>query len=288
MEYFLFIAIFVAIYGILALSLNLITGYTGLISLAHAAFFGIGAYTVAVLTTTFGLNFFFALAIGIVYALALSFIVGVIFSRLGGDYYVLGTVGFNYIVWTVMLNWDSVTHGPLGVSNIPRPAFFGLLFNSNEKFFLLALSIFVIVYLFSRFLVRSSFGRILKAIREDERAIAVFGYRTLWYKVLVFMIAAAAASVAGGLYASYIAYIDPTTFMVAESIFILSIVIVGGLANLEGSILGAVFLVLLPEALRFVGFSADIAAQMRQAIYGLLLILAMLYRPQGLIGEYKL
>jgi len=288
MEYFLFIAIFVAIYGILALSLNLITGYTGLISLAHAAFFGIGAYTVAVLTATFGFNFFFALAIGIVYALALSFIVGVIFSRLGGDYYVLGTVGFNYIVWTVMLNWDSVTHGPLGVSNIPRPAFFGLLFNSNEKFFLLALSIFVIVYLFSRFLVRSSFGRILKAIREDERAIAVFGYRTLWYKVLVFMIAAAAASVAGGLYASYIAYIDPTTFMVAESIFILSIVIVGGLANLEGSILGAVFLVLLPEALRFVGFSADIAAQMRQAIYGLLLILAMLYRPQGLIGEYKL
>ena len=145
-----------------------------------------------------------------------------------------------------------------------------------------------IVYLVSRFIVRSSFGRVLKAIREDEKAIQVFGYRTLNYKLAVFVLGAMMAAFSGSLYASYITYIDPSTFVVSESIFVIAIIILGGLASLRGSIVGAVFLVLLPEMLRFVGFPDEIAAQMRQAVYGLLLILLMLYRPQGLVGEYKL
>jgi branched-chain amino acid transport system permease protein len=129
---------------------------------------------------------------------------------------------------------------------------------------------------------------VLKAIREDENAIRVFGYNTLHYKLAIFVIGATLASIAGGLFASYITFIDPSTFTLNESIFILAIIILGGLSNNKGAVLGAACLILLPEILRFVGFPSDIAAQMRQVVYGLILILLMLYRPQGLVGEYKL
>jgi len=140
----------------------------------------------------------------------------------------------------------------------------------------------------AQFLTKSSFGRVLKAIREDEKAIQVFGYNTLFFKLTIFVIGAVIASLAGSLYASYITYIDPSSFNLPESIFILAIIILGGLANNKGVILGAVCLVILPEALRFVGFPSDVAAQMRQVTYGVILVLLMLYRPQGLMGEYKL
>ena len=156
------------------------------------------------------------------------------------------------------------------------------------EFLILALVFLALIYFVSRFIVNSSFGRILKAIREDEKAIQVFGYNTLYYKLAIFVISAAMAGVAGSLFASYITFIDPSSFWLMESIFILAIVILGGLSNLKGSLLGALFLILLPEALRFVGMPNDIAAQMRQVIYGVILILLMLYRPQGLAGEYKL
>ncbi len=263
-------------------------GYTGLLSVAHAAFFGVGAYATAILGTQLGINFFFSVLIGILLSGVISFLIGVILSRLGGDYYVLGTVGFNFIVFSILLNWDSLTRGPLGIPGVLRPDFFGVAFTSNISFFILAVIFGVLLYLISRSIVNSSFGRALKAIREDESAIKVFGYNTLFYKLAIFMIAAGMASVAGSLFASYITFIDPTAFVVMESVFILAIVILGGFANLKGSILGALILVLLPELLRFVGLSPDIAAQARQAIYGTILIVLMLYRPQGLIGEYKL
>ncbi|HDH53607.1 MAG TPA: branched-chain amino acid ABC transporter permease [Nitrospirae bacterium] len=145
-----------------------------------------------------------------------------------------------------------------------------------------------IIFLICRFIVNSSFGRVLKAIREDEKAIEVFGYNTTYYKLIIFVIGALMTSIAGSLFASYLAFVGPSMFMLRESIFILVIIILGGLGNLHGSILGAMFLILLPEALRFVGLPGNIAAQMRQVIYGVILILLMLYRPQGFIGEYKL
>ena len=147
---------------------------------------------------------------------------------------------------------------------------------------------FFFVYLAARFIERSSFGRALKAIREDEEALQVFGYKALHYKLAIFTIGAMLASVAGALFAAYITFIDPSTFTINESIFILSAIILGGLASNKGAVIGAVVLILLPEFLRFVGFPSDIAAQTRQAVYGLVLIVLMLYRPQGLVGEYKL
>jgi branched-chain amino acid transport system permease protein len=292
MDYFIHLAILFGIYSILGISLNLVVGYTGLLSVAHAAFFGIGAYAVGILGAGQGVNFFISLGVGIIVAVIISFLIGKILSRLNGDYYVLGTVSFNYIIFSIFLNWHDLTRGPLGIPGIPRPKLeleiVNYEFLSNFSFLIFVSLFLTFVYFIARFIVNSSFGRVLKAIREDELAIQVFGYRTEKYKLTIFMIAAAFASVAGALFASYISFIDPTSSEVLESIFILTIVILGGLANLRGSILGALILVLLPELLRFVGLPPAVAAQMRQAIYGLILVLFMLFRPQGLIGEYKL
>ncbi len=288
MEYIINLAILVAIYSILGVSLNLLVGYTGLLSVAQAAFYGIGAYATGILLTSLGVNFFASVILGIVAAAIIGFLIGVVLSKFNDDYFALGSLGFGAIIFSIFLNWQNVTRGPLGIPGIAKPNLFGLDFSSNFSFLLLALIFLIFVYITSQFIIHSSFGRVLKAIREDEKAIQIFGYNTLHYKLAIFVISAGMAAIAGSLFASYISFIDPTGFNIMESIFILTIIILGGLANLRGSVLGALFLILLPEILRFIGFPADIAAQMRQVVYGLILILLMLYRPQGLIGEYKL
>ncbi len=288
MAYFVHLAILVGIYGILALSLNLVVGYTGLLSVTHAAFYGIGAYIVALLLTTLGWNFFLALLAGIAVAMIASFLIGLVLSKFKGDYYALGSIGFNVIVYAIFLNWQSVTRGPLGIPGIHRPEIFGFIFSDNVAFLLLTAALLIAVYCISKFIVGSSCGRVLRAIREDETATKVFGYNTPYFKLMIFVIGAGIAAIAGALFATYITFIDPSTFTINESIFLLAVIIFGGLANLRGSMIGALALILLPEFLRFVGFPTEIAAQMRQVTYGLLLIVFMLYRPQGLVGEYKL
>lgn len=284
MDYLVHLATLIGIYGILGLSLNLLVGFTGLISVAHAAFYGLGAYATALLMVEQGVNFFLAWPAAILLAMLAGGLIGLVLSRFRNDYYVLASFGFNVIIFSLFLNFQSITRGPLGIPGIPRPDFF----SANFSFLLLTLTFCLLTFWLCHWLTRSSFGRVLKAIREDERAIQVFGYRTEHYKLLIFMIAAGLAAAAGALYASYITFIDPSTFNLPESIFILAIIILGGLANLRGSLAGAALLVLLPEILRFVGFPSDIAAQMRQLVYGLILVLLMVYRPQGLLGEYKL
>ncbi len=288
MEYLIHIAILISIYAILGLSLNLIVGYTGLLSITQAAFYGIGAYVTAILMVSTGMNFFLALLCAILITGVLSLAIGFVLSKFKDDYYALGSFGFNIIIYSIFLNWQSLTRGPLGIPGIPRPALFGFVFSENAWFLLLGIVCAAVIYGICQYVTRSSFGRVLKAIREDEEAVSVFGYHTLWYKLAIFVIGAMMAAVAGALFASYITFIDPSTFTLTESIFILAIIILGGLANNKGSIIGAACLILLPEILRFVGFPDDIAAQMRQVTYGVILILLMLYRPQGLVGEYRL
>ena len=288
MEYLIHIAILISIYGILGLSLNLVVGFTGLLSITQAAFYGIGAYTTAILLTGTGMNFFLAVILGMVISGVCSLAIGFVLSKFKDDYYALGSFGFNVIIYSIFLNWQSLTRGPLGIPGIPRPSMFGFTFSENVWFLVLSVVLLAIIYLVCQFITGSSFGRVLKSIREDEQAISVFGYRTLWYKLAIFVIGAMMASVAGSLFASYITFVDPSSFALTESIFILAIIILGGLANNKGAVIGAVCLILLPEILRFVGFPNDIAAQMRQVTYGVILILLMLYRPQGLVGEYRL
>jgi len=288
MEYLIHLAILISIYAILGLSLDLVVGYAGLLSVTQAAFFGIGAYTTAILLTSTGMNFFLSMLVGMIITGVCSWFIGYVLSKFKGDYYALGSFGFNVIIYSIFLNWQSLTQGPLGIPGIARPSLFGYTFSSNLSFLILSLAFLVIVFGICEFITRSSFGRVLKAIREDDEAIQVFGYNTTVYKLAIFVIGAMLAAVAGSLFASYISFIDPSSFALTESIFILAVIILGGLASNKGAVLGAVFLILLPEILRFVGFPDEIAAQMRQVVYGIILILLMLYRPQGLVGEYEL
>jgi branched-chain amino acid transport system permease protein len=287
MEYLIHLLILISIYAILGLSLDLVVGLTGLLSVTQAAFYGIGAYTTAILLTNLNINFFLSIIFGMIIAGVSGLVIGLVLSKFKGDYYALGSFGFNVIVYTILLNWQSLTGGPLGIPGISRPNLFTFSFSNNLSFLILSIVIFLIIFGIYYFISKSSFGRVLRAIREDEEVISVFGYHTLWFKMSIFVIGAMLASVAGSLFASYITFVDPSSFTLTESIFVLSIIILGGLANRRGAIIGAVCLVLLPEILRFVGFPSEIAAQIRQAAYGLILILLMLYRPQGLVGEYK-
>lgn len=288
MDYLLHIGILIAIYGILAISLNLLVGYTGMLSLAHAAFFGIGAYTTAILTTQFGLNFFVALMISVVFAALIGALVSLILRRIRGDYFALATLGINIIVFSILLGWQSFTNGPLGITGISAPSILGLTMDTKLSFFILSLVLVVTVYLFSRNLTRATFGKILQAIRDDELSARTKGFKTDCYRFLVFVISAGLAAIAGGLYASYISFIEPATFDILASIFILAAIILGGLARLPGSILGAASFIILQEALRFVGFSDATVGHMRLLVFGLLLVLVMRFKPYGLIGRYSL
>jgi branched-chain amino acid transport system permease protein len=287
MDYYIALATVFSIYAILGLSLNLVVGYTGLLSVTHAAFYGIGAYTTAILLTRTDVGFFLTIPVAIAVAAGISLLIGVVLSRFNDDYYALGSLGLNVIVVSVFLNWGDLTKGALGIPGIPPAHLLGVEL-TGYNLLLLALAVLGIVYAISDRIVTSSFGRVLKAIREDEAALQVFGYNALRYKLTIFVISGAMAAVAGSLLAIYLTYIDPSAFSLLESVFILALIILGGLSNLKGSLVGALLLVLLPELLRFVGFPTEIAAQMRQFVYGVMLILLMIHRPQGLIGEYKI
>lgn len=288
MEYLIHLAILISIYIPLAVSLNLLVGYTGLLSVTHAAFYGIGAYATTLFIVNLHMSFIPALIIGILITGVFAFVFGLILSRFRDDYYALVSFGFNIIVFSILLNWEALTRGPLGIPGILRPEIFGFVFSTNLSFLVLSLVFAAIIYAIAQGIIKSSFGRVLKGIREDEEVLSVFGYNTAQFKLTIFTFTAMMAALAGGLFATYISFIDPSSFALNESIFILAIIILGGLANIRGSVLGALFLILLPEMLRFVGFPTEIAAQMRQVVYGLLLVILMLYRPQGLMGEYKL
>jgi len=288
MNYIFHILIMIIIYIILSLSINLITGFTGLLTLSHAAFFGIGAYISSLLMLNFGINFFPALLIAITGCVILSFIVGYPSLKLKGDYFILATMGFQVIIFTILYNWIPVTRGPYGISGIPSPVLFGFSFNNPPSFFILSALFAIIVLLIVSRLYFSPFGRVLKSIREDELAAMSLGKNTANLKIIAFVIGSGIAAIAGSLYASYISYIDPTSFTLLESVFIISIILVGGSGNLKGPIIGTFFVVLLPEVLRFIGMPSSIAANTRQIIFGIMLVVFMLFRPKGIAGEYKL
>ena len=286
MEYLLHILILISIYTILAVSLNLLVGFTGILSIAHAAFYGIGAYVAALmalrLETPFLLNIFLAMAASGVFGA----IVGIPSLRLREDYFVIATFAFQIIIFSILNNLVGFTGGPLGLPGIPQPNIFGYEISTHLEFLILVIILAGFTYWIANRVVRSPFGRLLKAIREDEIFTQAVGRNVASAKVKVFIISASLASISGVIYATYITYIDPTSFTVMESIFIISIVIIGGTGNLKGSVLGAAFLVALPELLRFVGLPNSVAANVRQILYGALLVIMMMWRPQGFLGEY--
>lgn len=288
MDYLIHILILISIFGVLGLSLNLVVGYTGLLSATHAGFYGIGAYAVALLMQSTGMNFFIALPLSVIITMIAALIIGIVLSKFKDDIYALGSFGFAIITYGLMLNLQEVTRGPLGIPGISRPDIFGFTFSNNFSFLALSIAFLLLVYGIVQYITRSSYGRVLRSIRENESTIKFFGYKTYWYKLSIFIISAGLAAIAGGLFATYVTFIDPSSFTLIESIFLISMIILGGLANNKGALLGVIIMILLPELLRFVGFPTEIAAQMRQVIYGLMLVLMMMYRPQGILGKFKI
>ena len=290
MEYFINLAILFGIYSMLALSLNLLIGMSGLVSLAQAAFYGIGAYIGAFFLMQFNLPFV-VIALIVMLATGLtSLLISFASVKLKGDYFILGTLGFQMIVYTILYNWISVTRGPYGIPGIPSIKLLGIWsLDGIYAYFFLALIVAVLVCLLFSFLQRSSFGRVLKVIRSDGQPAKVLRRKSTRLKVWAFFISAAFAGVAGLIYASYVSYIDPTSFTLDESIFIITALFIGGIGSrVWGPIAGAAVVVILPELLRFVGLPDAVAANLRQVIYGLVLIVLMFVRPQGLLGDAKM
>ncbi|MBM4167660.1 MAG: branched-chain amino acid ABC transporter permease [Ignavibacteria bacterium] len=286
MNYLLHILVMIGIYLILTQSLNLVMGYTGLLSVCHAAFYGIGAYASTLLMTSWGVNFFVALIASIVISMLLSFVVSIPTLRLRGDYFVLGTLGFQAIIFGIMYNWISFTRGPYGIPGIPSPSLFGFVFDSPSSYVSLTTAFALLTVGFVYLITSSQFGRVLKTIREDEIASQAIGKDPLFFKTTSFALGAGVAAIAGSLYAGYMRYIDPTSFTIAESLFLITILAIGGSGNIKGPIVGTVILVVLPEVLRFLQIPDTVAPNIRMMLYALALILLVIYRPRGLAGEY--
>ena len=285
-EYFLHILVLIGIYTVLAVSLDLLVGQTGLLSIAHAGFYGLGAYTSALLAVRLGASFLISLVAGMAVAALVSLVVSFPSLRLHDDYFVIATFGCQMILFGIFNNWVSFTRGPLGIPAIPQPTIFGWNVRSRISFVLLTALLAVCSYLVVTLLARSPFGRVLRAIREDEVFAQSLGKNTLRFKVTAFAVSAALAASAGVVYAHYTTFIDPSSFTVTESILVISMVIIGGPDSTWGPLIGAAVLVTLPEALRLLGLPGSVAANLRQVFYGVSLVVIMMVRPRGLVGRY--
>lgn len=285
--YLIHLLILIGIYLILAISLQLAIGFTGLLNLGHIAFFAIGAYTSALLALN-GLPFWFAFLMAGIIPMLFGFLLAWPTNKLKGDYLALATLAFSFVIYAVALNWIGLTRGPLGLPGIPKPSFFGISFSGNLSFLILTAIIALLSYLIIKKITSSPFGKVLEAIRDDELAAKVLGKNTFKVKTYVLGISAFFAGIAGSLYAYYITFIDPSSFTLLQLIPILTIVIIGGLASLKGTLIATILIVLLPEPLRFIGFPSSIIGPMRQIIYALILLIILLYKPKGIDGRVEL
>jgi len=275
--YLIQVMVLVFIYIVLASSLNLITGFTGMFSLGHGAFYGIGAYTSAILALGLGLPFWVTMPLAGIFAALIGAFIGLATARLRQTFLVFGTLAFGEIVRIVIMNWPDLTRGPFGIPGIPAPTIFGFSLKGYASYYYLvmvfmALSVFAIYRLY-----HSRVGRAWVAIREDETAAATMGVPVFGYKILAFSLGCLFAGLAGAFYAHFVTYISADQFSVTESFLILTMVAVGGTGSIVGPIIGAVILIVVPELVRFL-------AQYRAVFYGLLLIVVMVVKPEGIAG----
>ena len=286
MEYVTYIGTLIAIYATLTISLNLLVGYAGLISVAQAGVYGIGAYVSALLALHVSSDILLSLTLAAMAGVLVSLIVALPSLRLRNEYFLIATMGFQSIIFSLFMNLD-VTGGPNGLYNIPAPTLIGFPIKTGLGKFVLASGLAALCYCLALRLTRSPFGRLLRAVREDQTAVASFGKSVFRTKVSIFIFSAVFAAAAGTIYVYTLTAIDPVAFTLDESIFIITLVIVGGTGSLNGSLLGAALLVILPEATKFLPIPEAIAPQMRQVLYGLLLVFFTRFRREGLVGEYR-
>jgi len=274
------------VFVVLTVSLNLILGYGGMASMAHAAFFCIGGYISAIVTMHWGCNFLFGVVTATVVTAAVGGALAAPFIRVQDEYLILFTIAFQMVVFHLMLSLYNITGGDSGIFGVPRAQLFGLALRSPLYFLPFMTAFVFLVYSVALKVTKSPFGRVLKGIREDEKSVSSLGKNVMKFKVIVFMVGTGIAAGAGGIFAHYTQFISPAIGSLDQSILIIAMVVLGGSANLWGSAVGAFLLIIIPEILNFLPGASDLIVPLRGFIYGVLLILFMRFRPEGLIPEY--
>ena len=285
MDYLGHLGVLICVYAVLAASLDLLVGFTGILSLGHAAPFGLGAYAAALLLLHTPVPALVVFPSAMLAAGAVYVCIGIPGLRLKGDTFALATLGLAETLRIGAANWTAVTRGPMGLPGIPRPGFGPVALSSPAGYMVFSAVCAGLVCVLFRALVRSRMGRVLEAVRDDEEWLAALGRRPKTIKLAAMAVSGAAAGLAGALFAAYAAFVDPSAFTFSESILVLCMVILGGPGTVWGSVLGAATLVLIPEPLRFLPLPADVLGSIRQMLNGLLLVLIMLFRPRGLFGN---
>ena len=264
----------VCIYILLAIGVNILTGYTGQLSFGQAAFYGIGAYTAALLNTNFGLQFIVILPVAVLVTGIFGAFLAVPALKVRGPYLALVTIGFGEVVRLVMVNWIELTKGPAGIVGVEPPIFFGFKVNNLIHYYYLILFFVVLGVIYQKILINSRTGRAFIAIREDSQAAELTGINITVYKIKAFVISAIYSSVAGVLYAMMIRYVSPDSFTLNDSSIIIWSAMVGGMGTIIGPIVGGVIMTTLPEILRELG-------ELRLVIYGAILLVVIIKYPGG-------
>ena len=276
-SHYLDIMVFVGITSMITMGLSLLLGYAGQISLGHAAFYGIGAYTSGILTAKFGVNPWLCIPLGMGLSAVVALMVGFPSLKLKGHYLAMASLGFGQIVFIVFNQWISLTDGPDGFGNIPRLSIFGFTFDTSLSYFYLVWAAVIGMLIFCLNVIHSRVGRALMSIHDSELAARAMGVNVARFKVEIFVLSAVMASMAGSLYAHYVTFINPPVFDLFFSIKVVMMVVIGGMTNVWGALLGAGLLTFLPEWLIFME-DFDVLA------YGLILLLIVMFLNQGLAG----
>ncbi len=286
MDYILSVCTLGAIYGILAISLNLIVGYTGIFSLNHGALFGVGAFAFGILATE-GItsNLLLAIVVAMVAAALLSIAMGLPSLRLQGVYFMVASFAVAIIMYDVFYNYVNGVNQTTALFGYPPPTLAGISFDEPRRYAVLSVVALVLVAAVAWRVVQSPFGAVLRAIRDDESAVRAAGRSVTYYKVSIVAIGGALAGVGGVLYAGNIGVVTPDDYDIAQSIAIFAMVIVGGAGSILGSIVGAALLIAIPQALQYIPSIADKTAYVQQLLYGSLLVVMMLVRRRGLMGS---
>lgn len=278
--YILHVVILCCMYACLTLSLNLVIGWSGQFSLGHVCFYGMGAYVTTLLMVNLNMNFFIAMIISVVFTTLFSILLCYPTLKLRGDYIAVITLGFGEVFRLFLTNAVGLTKGPAGIPSIPKPELFGLTISGKTMFYFFAVILLLLFIVFMRRLNNSGFGMAMMTVNEDDIAATAMGLNIVKYKLCAFGIGGGMAAVMGSFYAVYMGMISPTSFAYAESIKMVSMVVLGGMGSIAGSILGAFLLAALPEVLR--AFS-----EYRMVIYGAAMVAMMIFKPDGIWGRNR-
>jgi branched-chain amino acid transport system permease protein len=278
-KYYLHLSILALIWVIAAQGQNLIQGYTGYVSIVQAGFMGIGAYSTALMGLHYGLPVWLTITLAPFVTAIFALATGYPSLRVKGHYFAIVTLAFNMVIFIVLMNFTELTQGEAGITGIPKPGSKDGWFNfrDREQYYYLVLAIAVAMTALAALIVRSRIGQILVAIRQNENLVGAIGIAAWKYKLFAFVVSAMFAGLAGAVYAHYQSFINPEIFGVAQSLDAILAVIVGGSGTIAGPVIGAFFVVLLPEYLRF-------ADGFRLILYGLVLVLATIFMPRGIVG----